>query len=232
MFENPRRLRAPEERVGKCSNAALPPPDASDFEDALVCRIRSGDEAAVRSLYERYAQALQHFALQFLHRPEDAEEVVQETWMAALAGIDGFQGRSSFKTWLFSILVNRARTRAKRDARAIPFSGLSHAERSQVENTAAHLPVTDRFHAPPQPADHLTLTTELQSVLLRAIGSLPEIQRLVITLRDVEGWSASEACETLGISHSNQRVSLHRARMKVRADVMPYLLTGARAQSV
>jgi RNA polymerase sigma-70 factor, ECF subfamily len=231
MFDNPRRLRQPEERVGKCSNAALPPPDAADVEKALVQRVRRFDEGAIRILYDRHAHAMHHLALQFVRRTEDAEDIVQETWLAALAGIDRFEGRSSFKTWLFAILVNRARSRAKRDARTIPFSTFSETDQSRFESTPETVMGWDGM-ASPSPADELTLSAELRSVLMRAIDSLPELQRLVITLRDVEGWSAADVCEILGITHANARVLLHRARMKVRAALVPYLRTGVGTTAV
>jgi RNA polymerase sigma-70 factor (ECF subfamily) len=227
MFGNPRRLRQPEERVGKCSNVALPPPAVSPVDDALVQRIRAHDESAVRMLHERYARTLHNLALQFVHRHEDAEEVVQETWMAALSGIHRFQGRSSLKTWLCSILVNRARSKAKRDARTIPFSALSSAEHARVEEGASHTGPNRLVAAPQPPADHLALDNELNGLLTRAIASLPAIQRHVITLRDVEGWTADEVCQTLRISDSNQRVVLHRARMKIRSALIPYIRTGS-----
>jgi RNA polymerase sigma-70 factor (ECF subfamily) len=205
---NTRALREPEERVGRCSNAALPPP-AVDVDDLLVRGIRARDEAALTQLYDRYSAALLHMALQFVHRTEEAEEVVQETWMAVLAGIDRFEGRSAFKTWLFRILINRARTRAKREARAIPFSALSAADQVRVEDAnTSHVAVPD---------------TELGDVIERGIRALSRTQRIVLSLRDIEGWSAQEVCDALDLSPVNQRVALHRARMNMREYLSPYL---------
>jgi RNA polymerase sigma-70 factor (ECF subfamily) len=148
-------------------------------------------------------------AMQFVQRPEEAEEVVQETWIAVLAGIDRFEGRSAFKTWLFRILINLARTRAKREARAIPFSALSSTDQVRVE---------DEFKCTGPTHD-----TELSAVLERGIRSLPRTQRIVISLRDVEGWTAREVCNVLNMSSVSQRVTLHRARMRMRELISPYL---------
>jgi RNA polymerase sigma-70 factor (ECF subfamily) len=156
-------------------------------------------------------------ALQFVHRPEQAEEVVKETWMAVLAGIDRFEGRSAFKTWLFSILINIARTRAKREARAVPFSDLSTMEQVRIEDGCIS-------HGP-------TYDSELRAVLERGLKSLSRVQRIVISLRDIEGWTAQEVCDTLEISPANQRVVLHRARMSMREFLLPYLSPTPEASS-
>ena len=155
-----------------------------------------------------------------------AEEVVQETWLAVLTGIDGFEGRSSLKTWLFRILTNKAQTRAAKEGRSVPFTTLSE------ELDAAELSVeADRFRgAGERFADHWTssperwselpeaslLTHETIAIVERAAASLPPAQRAVVTLRDIVGWDADEVCEVLGITATNQRVLLHRARTKVR----------------
>jgi len=162
-----------------------------------------------------------------------AEEVVQETWLGALRGLDRFEGRSSLKTWLFNILTNRAKTRAVRDGRTIPFSVLLDA--AEGDEPAMD---PDRFH----PLDHRLaghwvsrpqswrelpeerlLARETRERLRAAIDELPPTQRTVLTLRDVDGWSAEEVCNTLEISETNQRVLLHRARSKVRRALESYL---------
>jgi RNA polymerase sigma-70 factor (ECF subfamily) len=154
-----------------------------------------------------------------------AEEVVADTWLAVLTGLERFEGRSSLKTWLFRILANRAKTRGQREARVLPFS--SFAADGDEGDTAVDV---DRFArdghwvAPPRgvPEERL-LAGETRSVVEQAIAALPENQRAVITLRDVEGLSAEEACNVLGLSETNQRVLLHRARAKVRAALERYL---------
>jgi RNA polymerase sigma-70 factor, ECF subfamily len=159
-----------------------------------------------------------------------AEDVVAETWLAVYTGLERFEGRSSLKTWLFRILTNKAKTRGQRESRTVPFSALA-ADGDEGE-TAVDV---DRFFgpdsrrpgawaAPPRgvPEERL-LAREARERIEAAIQALPPNQRAVITLRDVEGLSAEEACNVLGVSETNQRVLLHRARSKVRAAFERYL---------
>jgi RNA polymerase sigma-70 factor, ECF subfamily len=159
-----------------------------------------------------------------------AEEVVQETWLAVFTGLERFEGRSSFKTWLFRILTNKAKTRGQREGRTLPFSAFA-ADGDEGEGAVD----ADRFvgpdgrhgghwAAPPRgvPEERL-LAAEARARIESAIDALPPNQRAVITLRDVEGLSAEEACNVLGVSETNQRVLLHRARAKVRAAFERYL---------
>jgi RNA polymerase sigma-70 factor (ECF subfamily) len=163
-----------------------------------------------------------------------AEEVVQETWLAVLEGLDRFEGRSSLKTWVFRILVNRAISRGVRERRTVPFSSLAAEEAGHDE------PAVDpsRFHGPgdpnadawaipprswePVPEERL-VARETIDVVRRAIGSLPEGQRTVIVLRDVQGLDHREVGDILGITNGNQRVLLHRARSRVRRALEAYL---------
>jgi RNA polymerase sigma-70 factor (ECF subfamily) len=166
----------------------------------------------------------------FVRDRQSAEEVVQETWLAVLNGIDRFEGRSSLKTWLFRILTNRAKTRGQRDGRMVPFSSLAG---SGEEGEPAVDP--DRFLGPDSPhpgawaapprawPQDKVLEHETLGVINDAIEELPETQREVIRLRDVEGWSPMEVAEALEISDGNQRVLLHRARSKVRTALEAYL---------
>jgi RNA polymerase sigma-70 factor, ECF subfamily len=149
--------------------------------------------------------------------------VVQETWLGVVRGLDGFEGRSSLGTWIFSILVNRARTRAVRDARSLPFSSLEEDDRPAVEPSA--FAADGRWtSAPPRldgdPETGL-LSAELREHLLRAVDALTGDQRAVITLRDLVGLSAAEVCGLLEIADGNQRVLLHRARARVREALVP-----------
>ena len=167
-----------------------------------------------------------------------AEEVVQETWLAVLDGIDRFEGRSSLKTWLFTILTNRAKTRATRERRTVPVSALVANEAGGSEPAvdperfvdAAAERFASSWSAPPAPWSTLPeerlLSQETLSRVGDAIEGLPEAQREVIRLRDVEGWSAAEVAEALGVSDGNERVLLHRARSKVRAALEDYLEDG------
>ena len=212
---------------------------ASDDTD-LVGRLRGGDESAFVELIDRYGATMLHVAQMYVRDRATAEEVVQETWLAVLNGIDRFEGRSSLKTWLFRILTNRAKTRGERDGRVLPFSALAGASNESDEPSVD----PDRFlgpdsrnpgawAAPPRawPQDEL-LERETLDVIAMAIDRLPEAQREVILLRDVEGWTPMEVADALEITDGNERVLLHRARSKVRAALEEYLdpdIAGGRA---
>ncbi len=199
-------------------------PDETPADDRrLVAALLAGDERAFRELVDLYHAALVRTARGYVRDLAVAEEVAQETWLAVLTGLERFEGRSSLKTWIFRILTNRALTRATRERRSTPFSAIPS------DGTAVD---PDRFTAgawsePPQPwsdmPSELLLAAETRERLLEAIDSLPDAQRLVITLRDIEGFDAAETCDLLQISDGNQRVLLHRARSRVRELLEPYL---------
>ena len=199
-----------------------------DDERQLVAALRSGDEAAFRDLINRYHASLVRVARMYVPTRALAEEVAQETWLAVLQGIDRFEGRSSLKTWIFRILTNRAKTRGMREGRSLPFSSLERDEpavdpsrfRDPEDGWPGH------WSAPPRefPEERL-LAAETRQVIQDALDKLPETQRTVITLRDVDGWSADEVCNALTLSETNQRVLLHRARSTVRAALERYLET-------
>jgi RNA polymerase sigma-70 factor (ECF subfamily) len=189
----------------------------------LVERLRSGDEAAFAELVDRYDRQLRRLARTFVRTDAQADDVVSETWEAVITGIDRFEERSSLKTWLFRILVNRARTRAVREARQVPFSSLG----PESEDGA---PAVDpsRFRdgawiEQPRQPDAEALAGELRGQLAQVIDTLPDQQRRVILLRDVGGLDGPEVADALGISEGNQRVLLHRARNKVRDGLEGYL---------
>jgi RNA polymerase sigma-70 factor (ECF subfamily) len=203
-------------------------------EERLVARLRAGDEQAFMELVDRYGPSLLRVALLFVSTRAVAEEVVQETWLAVFSGIDRFEGRSSLKTWLFRILTNRAKTRAVREARSIPFSSLAPAEAAGDEPSVDPGRFLPAFHpnhgawaSPPgswsDTPEQRLLGAETQRVIGEAIQKLPPVQRAVITLRDVEGYDSAEVREALELSEGNQRVLLHRARSKVRAALDAYL---------
>src|ERR1044072_550592 len=160
-----------------------------------------------------------------------AEDVVQDTWIAVFNGIDRFEGRSSLKTWIFRILTNIAKTRGQREGRTVPFSALERPEmvpESAGEPSRFLPPDHERWpgHSAPKPEawpEDRLLAAETLAVVGRAIEGLPPAQRAVISLRDLEGWSAEEARNALGVSETNQRVLLHRARSKVRQALEHYL---------
>jgi len=209
-----------------------PPAPPDDLE--LVAALRRGDEAAFMALVERYQATMVRVALMYVADRAAAEEVVQEAWLGVLRGLDRFQGRSSLRTWIFRILTNRAKTRGVREQRTIPFSALADADDDADE------PAVDpaRFY-PPEHQDHgwwvsyparwdglpesRLLAEETRAQIAAAITALPPNQRAVIALRDVEGWSSEEVCNILGISETNQRVLLHRARSKARSALERYL---------
>ena len=205
-----------------------------DVDGRLVDGLRAGDEAAFVALLERYHPALVRLAAMYVPDRATAEDVVQETWIAVLKGIDRFEGRSAFKTWLYRILLNQARQRGKREARSVPFSALVRAGAEGDE--AAVDP--DRFFppghedaghwaSPPREwgasAEERLLASETRDRIKAEIAALPPGQRAVIELRDVQGWTAPEVCHALGLSETNQRVLLHRARSKVRRALERYL---------
>ena len=197
----------------------------------LVQRLRAGDESAFVELIDRYGATMLRVAQMYVRDRATAEEVVQETWLAVLNGIDRFEERSSLKTWLFRILTNRAKTRGERDGRVLPFSALAGQEAEADEPSVdpdrflgPDSPHPGAWAAPPVgwPQDKL-IEKETLGVIETAIDQLPDAQREVILLRDVDGWTPMEVSDALGITDGNQRVLLHRARTKVRAALERYM---------
>lgn len=197
-------------------------------ESDLVARLRAGDELAFRELVKRHDRAMRRIALTFVQTPSVADEVVQESWLAVIRGLAAFEGRSSLKTWIFRILVNRAQSRGMRERRVTPFSsviGHELQEESATVDASCFLPAGSTFDgywavSPSRffqlPEERL-LSGETTRLVAEAIDALPPRQQQVIRLRDIDGWEAEEVCESLGISAANQRVLLHRARAAVRA---------------
>ena len=192
-----------------------------DDERALIDRVLGGDRQAFASLVDRYHGPLLRLAGLFVRNRAAAEEVVQDTWIGVLEGLEGFEGRSSLKTWIFRILANRARTRAERDARSVPFSALAGAEGEEPAVEPQRFDQKGHWTDAPgewdeESPEKLALRGETMAVLETAMAALPAGQRAVLTLRDVEGMEADDICNVLGITLTNQRVLLHRARSKVR----------------
>jgi RNA polymerase sigma-70 factor (ECF subfamily) len=203
-------------------------------ETALVAALQARNEAAFVALVGEYGAAMRRFALTFVRSPGVADEVVQEAWIGVLQGIERFESRSSLKTWLFRIVANKAKTRAAKEARSLPFSALEADGGDGGDGVAVS---ADRFQRPgsthtggwisfPEPWHQLPeqklLSEETRALIDTEIARLPDVQRLVITLRDVEGWPADEICNVLELSETNQRVLLHRARSRVRAALERY----------
>lgn len=214
MFERERRerLRSPEQRVGTLTNGALPPP--SD-EELLTRALIDGEESALDQALTRLTPSMLHLAMYHVRSRAEAEDVVQETWLGALNGIDRFEHRSSLRTWLFRILKNRARTRGARLARMVTFTDLEAAAPAGRNARGFSVDAGIDIHRVPAPERDF-IARELGERIDRAIATLPVRQRAVVTLRDVEGRSAREVQELLGLTDANQRVLLHRARARIR----------------
>jgi RNA polymerase sigma-70 factor, ECF subfamily len=198
-------------------------PLASREERELVARLRSGDEAAFVALVDRHGRAMLRLARTFVSTEASAQEVVQDTWAAVLDGLVGFEARSSLKTWMFRILVNKAKTRGVRDRRSTPMSSLEEGDDADAPPLSAdRFDDRGRWSSPPRPWDEsspegLLMRKEAAGLLREALLRLPDRQRLIVTLRDVEGWTAEEVCSVLELTETNQRVLLHRARSRLRA---------------
>ncbi len=208
---------------------------ATASEEELVAALKGGDEAALTVLVERHHKPMLRVAGMYLRDSHAAEEVVQDTWIAVLTGIDRFEQRSTFKTWLFHILANKARSRWVRDQRSVPLSSLASDDPDARAGPAVD---PDHFQPPGHrwaghwavppanwariPEEQL-LARETIEVVRDAIDELPPRQRQVIVLRDVEGWPAEEVCAAVEISDGNQRILLHRARSHVRAALEVHL---------
>jgi RNA polymerase sigma-70 factor (ECF subfamily) len=199
-----------------------------DDDVRLLERLRAGDEGAFEELVVRYGPSLLRVARLYTPSRAVAEEVVQETWLGVVRGLERFEGRSSLKTWLFRIVANRAKTRGVQESRSVPFAALAGQEVASEESAVD----ADRFAAdgtwasPPrrweQNPERSLESGETVALIERVIAGLPDTQRLVITMRDVEGWPADEVRNALDISETNQRVLLHRARSKVRRALEEY----------
>jgi RNA polymerase sigma-70 factor, ECF subfamily len=188
--------------------------------------LRAGDEAAFAALVRSYGPAMLRVAQLYVRSRAVAEEVVQEAWIGVLNGSARFEGRSSLKTWIFRILANKAKTRAVREGRTIPFSALDPQEPA-VDPDRFRGP-EDRYPghwaSPPTalPEERL-LESETLALVQDEIAKLPPAQALVVTMRDIEGFDAAEVCNALEISETNQRVLLHRARSKLRSALEDYV---------
>ena len=206
------------------------PERAEGVDEAIVERLLAGDETAFSELVTAHHSSLLRLALTFVSTHAAAEEVVQETWLGVLKGLKSFEGRASLKTWIFRILVNRARTRGVRDGRTVTFSALEDPD-GEADTLADRFSAQGRWIQPPamwheQDPEALLLRRETVVCLQDAIASLPSGQRAVVTLRDIEGVEPPEVCTILGITETNQRVLLHRARTKVRASLETHLKRG------
>ena len=185
---------------------------------SVIEALRRGDETAFARLVDLYHASLRRVARLYISERTVADEVVQDTWLGVIQGIWAFEGRSSLKTWIFRILINRAKTRAAREGRTVPFARFD-ADVAVAEAAVTPDPPRDLGASP----ERRFLGRESRERLQKVIEALPERQRLVLILRDVEGRSTQEVCHALGFQETNVRVLLHRARAKVRVALEPYL---------
>lgn len=205
-------------------------------DEVLVAGLRSGDEATFARLLDSWTPAMIALARSHVSTDASAAEVVQDTWLAVIKGIGGFEGRASLKTWVFRILANTAKTRGVRESRMVPWSSLAPGEeefaptmdpswfRGYDDDYPGHWrSIPAAWRAP----DLAALDAEARQLLHLALQRLPQRQRVVVTLRDVEGYGADEVCTMLGLSAGNQRVLLHRGRAAVRAELAAYLAVPA-----
>jgi RNA polymerase sigma-70 factor, ECF subfamily len=216
------------DRAGEDERAA-----ASASEEAeVIARLRADDERAFESLVRTHHGTMIAVARSYVKTPDTAEEVVQETWLGVLKGLDRFEGRSSLRTWIMRILVNTAIARGKREARILPASSLAPADTEEPAVEPSRFRAQgDAFpgHWKAYPAnwgagpEKRLLGRETLDVVRRAIEELPEAQRRVIAIRDIAGYGADEVCDALELSAGNQRVLLHRARSQVRAALERHL---------
>lgn len=194
-------------------------------EPEFLARLRRGDEQAFRVLIRRYHMSLIGVAASIIGSRAQAEEVVQDAWLAVFSGIGGFEGRSSVVTWLFSIVLNRARTRASREGRLVGLPALlDGTDPGGRAVDASEFKPDGHWREAPRLWDEISPERiiggrQLWDHVMDAIDRLPTGQRAVIILRDMEGCEAEEACTLLGISPENQRVLLHRARGRVRQTI-------------
>jgi len=202
-------------------------------QDPLVQKLRAGDEETYSVLIEKYYSTMIRVALQYVPTQAIAEEVVQETWLAFLESLQRFEGRCSVKTWLFRILTNRAKTRGVQEHRYVPLPGETqvkegvHKSEDSSETLNADQQPHDSGQVLPQTCEHndpekLFLTKEIGAHIESAIQALSPRHQQIILLRDVEGWTSEEVCDLLHLSEGNQRILLHRARVKVRNKLAPF----------
>jgi RNA polymerase sigma-70 factor, ECF subfamily len=195
--------------------------------DAVVlARLRGRDESMFAALLDAWSPGMLRVARGYVADEHAAQDVVQETWLGLLRGLDTFEGRSSLRTWAYRILVNRAMTRGSRDARTIPLSSLVPTAEDggptvdPARFQSAHEAYPGHWRGQPDPwptPEGEALARETRRYLADALAGLPARQRIVVTLRDAEGYSGDEVCEILDISPANQRVLLHRGRAALRA---------------
>ena len=231
MFAKPNKHRDESSDGRECYTMAI---NREADERRLIASLRDGDESAFTALVGRYNSAMIRVARGFVRDEATAEDVVQEAWLGVLNGLATFEGRGSLKSWIFAIVANRAKTRATREGRSTPFSSLVSLETSGSDPAVdpdRFLDATAKWPGhwsqPPvawgDDPEACLLRSETMAQLKRILDELPPAQRTVISLRDIAGQEAASICNALGITETNMRVLLHRARSKVRGSLERYL---------
>jgi RNA polymerase sigma-70 factor (ECF subfamily) len=202
-------------------------------ETELLAALRGGDEAAFARIVSEWSRPMLVLARGFVSTQASAEEVVQDTWLAVIKGLAGFEGRSALRTWVYRILVNTAKSRGVREKRTLPWSSLAGEDAGpSLDPALFHSAGEDHpggWRAAPSPwpdeiaVESSVLAGEVRRELRAALDTLPERQRVVVTLRDVLGHTSEEVCGLLGISQANQRVLLHRGRTAARLAIAAYV---------
>jgi len=195
-------------------------------DDELIPALAAGDGRAFAAVLDAWSPSMLRVARGYVRSDALAEEVVQEAWQAVLTGLKRFEGRSSLKTWVFTILANRARTRAVREARTVPLSALGdddgaplNLERFASGGGWLQKPSSWDVDSP----ESLMLAHEGSSVVETELAKIPPMQAAVVILRDVQGLSSVDVCNLLEVSESNQRVLLHRGRARLRTALAHHL---------
>lgn len=203
-------------------------------DEALVAGLRSGDETTFAQVLDSWTPAMLRVAQLYVSTYDSAAEVVQDTWLAVIRGIGDFQGRSTLRTWVFRILANIAQARGAKEQRTVPWSSLVFGDEDTGPTVdpsrfrGADDPYPGHWREPPAPwrsPESSALDREVRSLLGEAIQALPPRQRIVVELRDVEGYTSAEVCTMLELSPANQRVLLHRGRAALRSRLESYLAT-------
>jgi RNA polymerase sigma-70 factor, ECF subfamily len=200
-------------------------------DEQIVAALRAGDEHTFRELFQHHHSAMKRAARGYVQSDAVAEEIVQETWLAVITGIDRFEGRSALGTWIFSILINQAKSHSTRERRTLPFSSMSPSSGDEPAVGADRFQKDDEawpghWATPPRPwqnPDRRALSLEAREQVKEALLGLPERQRLIVGLRDVDGLSSAEVCDRLELSRENERVLLHRGRSRLRAALEEYV---------
>lgn len=215
---------------------ATPAGAALPADPVIVARLRARDEQMFTALVDAWSPGMLRVARSYVADEHTAQDVVQETWLGVLRGIEGFAQRSSLRNWAYGILINQAKTRGVRDARTVAASSLTPTaedagptvDPARMRGRFSILSGHWRSYPPewPSPEDE-ALAKETRRLLTAALAALPARQRVVVVLRDVEGYTSREVCELVGVSAANERVLLHRGRAALRAALEVYLTAKA-----